>query len=261
MRLTGLDLFLWAASFTGHVLLLLILWIRGRARSFPIFTTLIALNVARTIVLFAIQRYGTTAHYFYTFWSFAALDVVLQLSVISEMAVRVFRPSGHWEDGTTKRYLQLWILCSLTVATGITWTARPQTTMWAQTALIRANFFSAALMSELFVGMITLSVTAHLPWATHVARISQGLGVYSMATLGLETARTYFGLKNDPHIYASLSHLRITIYLTCLMYWIIMLWRDAPPARQMPQQMRKQLTAVGEQAAQYVQILQSRKKP
>lgn len=78
-----------------------------------------------------------------------------------------------------------------------------------------------------------------------------------MATLGLETARTYFGLKGDSHVYAHLSHLRITIYLTCLLYWIVTLWRNVEVRRELPDPMRKQLKELSVSSARQVQMLES----
>jgi hypothetical protein len=69
MPLTDLDLLLWLTGFLGHVALLLVLLLRGRARAFPIFTALLILNVIRTVVLFFINHEGSKAIYFYTFWS------------------------------------------------------------------------------------------------------------------------------------------------------------------------------------------------
>jgi len=71
MHLTGLDLLFWAAGLIEHTALLLVLWIRERARSFPLFSVLITLNVVRTVLLFCIRRYGTQYVYFYTYWSLA----------------------------------------------------------------------------------------------------------------------------------------------------------------------------------------------
>jgi hypothetical protein len=260
MPLTRVDLFLWAASFLGHIVLLLVLWIRNRIRPFPFFTGLVGMNLVRTMMLFAIQHFGTKAQYFYTFWSFAIVDVGLQLSVIYELSHHVFQPHGVWNSIATRRLLW-WALGSVTVAASITWIAAPPTTMWAQTLLIKGDFFSAALMSELFAGMIALSVTANLPWSTHAARIAQGLGVYSMATLGIETVRTYFGLERGSHVYADLSHLRIVLYLLCLVYWIVALWRNAAAQGEMPELMRKQLRELRCESAQRAQTLQSWRQP
>ena len=74
MHLTGLDLFFWAASFLGHLVLIFVLWKRHRAKLFPFFTALISTNIIRSIVLYLVMHHGTNADYFYTYWSLVALD-------------------------------------------------------------------------------------------------------------------------------------------------------------------------------------------
>jgi hypothetical protein len=259
MHLTGLDLLLWAASFAVHLGLLFVLLIRRRAPVFPMFTTLIITNVGRTIALFLIQVYGTRAEYFYTFWSLAVLDVALQLCVVYEMASHVFRPSGSWPAGIGGR-IWWWLGGSVAIAAGLTWIPKPSTHFWMQLLILKGGFFSAALLSELFVGMIFLSATAGLPWKTHVARIAQGLGVYSVITVFTETGNTYFGLKSNTKIYDDLSHLRIAVYIGCVIYWIIMLWREAPRSPQMTDLMRQQLDALDGSAALNLKSLRSRER-
>ncbi len=210
MPLTNLDLLLWVAGFLGHLALLLILLLRRRARMFPVFTTLIVLNVTRTVVLFLINRGGTKAAYFYTFWSLAFADVALQFGVVYELASKVFRPLGEWASDIRTR-LAVWVACSLGFALLLTWIPHPQSRFWMQVVLLKGSFFSAALMSELFVGMMALSSIAGLSWSSHVAKIAKGLALYSVATLVFETANTSFGLTGNDRIYGQLSRLRMVL--------------------------------------------------
>jgi hypothetical protein len=259
MHLTGLDLLFWAVGFAGHVILIVVLWVRQRVRAFPFFTALICLNVVRTITLALIQLYGTRRGYFYTYWSLAILDVALQLGVVYEMASRVFRPLGKWAPDV-RRAILWWIAGSLAVAASLTWIPTPSTRLWMQVVMIKGSFFTAALLSELFVGMIALSATAGLPWKTHVARISQALGIYSIFTVLVEAGSSYFGLRSDPRAYVDLTHVRMGLYLGCLSYWIVMLWRDAPPGREITPHMRRQLAAINAGAAHDLQQLRSRRE-
>jgi hypothetical protein len=240
MHLTGLDLLFWAAGLLGHLTLLIVLWMRGRTRAFPLFTALIALNVVRTAALYFVLQHGTKHSYFYTYWSLATLDTVLQLCVVYEMSSHVFRPLGDWARDVRTSVVWL-IFGSITIASGLTWLATPTARIWVQAVVIKGGFFSSVLMSELFVGMIALSVTAGLPWKTHVARISQGLGVYSMIDVLIEGGHSYFGLAHRTQTYVALTHLRMSVYLVCIVYWIVMLWRDAPEPRALPSKMHKQL--------------------
>jgi hypothetical protein len=243
MPLTNLDVLLWVAGFLGHVALLFVILRRGRARTFPIFTALIVLNVLRTIVLFVISRKGTKAEYFYTFWALAFADVLLQLGVVYELASKVFRPLGKWPSDIRPR-LAVLVAGSLGFALLLTWIPKPQSQFWMQVVLLKGSYFSAALMSELFVGMMALSSIAGLSWSSHVAKVAKGLAFYSVATLIFETINTVFGLPGNGQRYDQLSRLRMVLYLGCVMYWIISLWRNAPPAGRMPDHVRQEVSVI-----------------
>ena len=260
MHLTGLDLVFWAASFAGHVTLLLVLFLRHRVKAFPLFTTFIAANILRTVALYLIVRFGSRATYFYTYWYLAILDVALQLCVVYELASSIFRPMGAWAKDVRRSFVLLGSL-SIVVAAALAWLASPPTVLWMQTVMIKGNLFSASLMSELFVSMIAISVTVGLPWKTHVARIAQGLGLYSIVDVLVEAAHSYFGLGHDTRTYDNLSRLRIAVYLACTAYWIVMLWREAPEPRSLSQQMHSDLLLLQQRIGYKLQGLRSRRQP
>jgi hypothetical protein len=259
MHLTGLDFLFWAAGFMENLALLFTLWYRRRAKGFPFFTALITLSVVRTIVLYFVLDYGTKESYFHTYWSLAILDTMLELCVVYEVASRVFRPLGEWADDVRSRLVWLASL-SVTVALGLTWLASPPVRTWMQAVVTKGLLFSAALMSEFFVAMMALSVSVRLPWKTHVAKIAQGLGAYSLTSVLVETGHSYFGVTRESPAYILLSHIRMAAYLGCVAYWIIMLWRDEPPSRAMTEEMRVRLFSLHRWVAYDLQGLRSRKK-
>jgi hypothetical protein len=259
MHLTGLDLFLWAATFFGHCVLLLVLWERRRGGLFPFFTTLISTNLIRSIALYLVMHHGTKANYFYTYWSLTVLDTILQLCVAYEMASKVFRPLGVWTSEVRQSFL--WLLgLSLVVAGGLSWLASPPTRFLVQSLVIKGNLFAAAWMSELFVGMMTLSIRVKRPWNTHVAAISKGFGVYSMVGVIIESGHTYFGAGQGTQTYTAWSHFRIAVYLSCVVYWIVELWRDAPPSQELTEKMRTQLFTLQRKVESELQSLRSRRE-
>lgn len=240
MHLSGFDLFLWAAGFAAHLSLFGVLWARRRIREFPLFTAFILLNIVRTVALFFIARYGAKAVYFYAYWCLAVVDAGLQLGVVYELCSTIFRPLGEWAKDVQQSLLLL-VGGGLAVAGALTWLATPPTHLWIQTWMIKANFFTAALMSELFVGMLAISVGAGRPWKAHPARIAQGLGFYSIVDVIIETAHTYFGVAKDARTYTTLSHLRMSVYLMCVVFWILKLWAEAPSTKKLTEGMREQL--------------------
>src|SRR5258708_13996855 len=130
-----------------------------------------------------------------------------------------------------------------------------------QVVLLKGSFFSAALMSELFVGMMALSSIARLSWSSHVAKIAKGLALYSVATLVFETANTSLGLDGNDRTYGELSRLRMGLYLCCVMYWIVSLWRNAPPARRMPELVRRQVSVISQALECRLDAVRSQEEP
>ena len=259
MHLTGLDRFLWAATFLGHLVLLFVLWKRDRAKLFPFFTALVSTNILRTIALYVVMHLGTKDNYFEVYWSLTVLDTVLQLCIAYEMASHVFRPIGVWAPDMRKSFS--WLLgLSFIVAGGLSWLASPPTRTIVLAVVIKTNLFVAAWMSELFVGMMALSRRVRRPWKTHVAAIAKGFGVYSIVCVVIEAGHTYFGVLQGSELYTAWSHLRIAVYLGCVVYWMFALWRDAPPSRTLTEKMRAQLLSLDSKVEYDLQTLRARRE-
>jgi hypothetical protein len=259
MHLTGLDFFFWAVGLLENLALLLVLCYRRLARSFPFFTALAILSVIRTIVLYFVHSYGSKDSYFNTYWSLAILDTMLQLGIVYEVASRVFRPVGVWARDVRGSFIWLAAL-SIAVALGLSWLASPPARRWVESFVTKGNLFAAALMSELFVLMMALSISARLPWKTHVAKIAQGLGAYSLVSLLIETGHSYFGVGRDVRDFVFLSHIRIAAYLVCVAYWAVMLWQKEEISREMTEEMRERLFTFQRRLEYDLQNLRSRKR-
>lgn len=260
MLLTTLDRLLWALCFIGHCGLLGVLFSRHRASHFPVFTTLITVNVLKTIVLYSTSRWGSSDAYFNVYWTLAIFDTALQLAVAYELATHVFQPLGAWAPDVRRSFAGL-IACSVVIALGMTWLAAPATRTLRLAIVIRGDFFSSALISEIFVAMIALSVTLGLPWKTHVARLAQGLGIYSVFGIVTDAAHTYFEVNWNKDTYAMLSRFQITLYFACLVYWIVTLTRREPEPLKLPQQVHKDLRALQRKAALMLESLRATGSP
>jgi hypothetical protein len=259
MLLTGLDFFFWVAGFALHLGLLFVLWYRRRARVFPFFTTLITLSVIRTIVLYSVHRYGTVFDYRYTYWSLAILDTTLQLCVVYEVASRVFRPLDVWAEDVRSSFVWLASL-SLLVAFGLAWLSSAPGRTWMENVTTKGNLFASSLLSELFVVMMALSINARLPWKTHVAKIAQGLGAFSLISVLVDTGQSYFGISREQPAFLLITHVRMAAYLGCVTYWMINLWPNEQPARMMTHEMRKKMFTLQMQVDYHLKDLRSRKK-
>jgi len=238
MHFSGAVFAFWAAGITAHILLLLVLLTRHRAKTVPVFTTLIAANVLNSVALYEIGQHGSTHAYFIAYFAVAIVDLVLQLSVTYEVARRVFCPTGTWARDIRKGFFIL-VLASLAVAFVLACLPSPPEKTVLGMLLDRGNLFSSALQCELFVGMIAFSSTANLPWNTHVARIAQGLGFYSL--IGLLTEAGHNILTRHTAAFESLTYVRMSTYLLCASYWIVMLWLPAPAPQELPEEAKRQL--------------------
>jgi len=257
MHLTGTILLFWAAGLTAHILLLFVLVTRHRATMFPTFTIWVATMILNALVLYEVALYGSKHTYFIAYFAFAILDFVLQLAVTYELATHVFCPTGTWAADVRKGFFIL-VLASLVFAVGLACLPSPPEKTILGSLLDRGNLLSSALQCELLVGMIAFSSTAGLPWKTHVARIAQGLGFYSL--IGLLTEAGHNILTRNTTPYEALSYLRMTAYLLCASYWIVMLWLPAPAPQELPALARKQLFALQTRVAYDLRKLRALKR-
>jgi hypothetical protein len=259
VHLTGLDLLFWAAGFLENLGLLFVLCYRRRARAFPFFTTLITVIVVKTVILYFVNRFGTKSDYAYTYWSLAIVDMTLQLCVVYEVASRVFRPLDVWAEDVRSSFVWL-VSLSVLVAVALTRLASVPAHTWVQGLTTAGNLFASVLLSELFVAMMAVSIKVRLPWKTHVAKIGQGLGAYSIISVLVDTGRSYFGVSREQSAFLLISHIRMAAYLGCVTYWIINLWPDAAPGRAMTQDMREKMFTLQAQVEYHLEDLRSGKK-
>ncbi len=226
MNLSELDLLFWAREFfVANLVLLFVLFFRGRFRNFPIFTALITLNVARTIALFFIRRHNAQSAYFYTFWTLAVVDVGLQFGIVYEVSSKVFRPMGRWVPDL-KKISSKWGDCDrcLHFLPDID----TETTQ-------RFPDAGNNRQEQLPFGGPDERVICSGCWRSQRLRGSPGRAMSQELRKGSRPTllqrsfwkqrNTCLGLGGSGPLYDDLSRIRIGIYLCCVTYWIVALWR------------------------------------
>jgi hypothetical protein len=255
-QLTGVDRLLWALAFFGHCSLMTVLLVRRRATSFPAFTSLIGLNILRTVILYFVLGHATHLAYFYAYWVFGFTDMAIQLAIVYELAAHVFRPLGVWAKDVRQSFFII-LPTSVIIAVALAWFAAPVTRTLRQNIVVRVDFFASALMGELFVAMVALSVTIGLPWRTHVARLAQGFGIYSIFGIIYDAALSQYVSGSTNEIFKQLSHIPMVIYLSCLSYWIVTLALPEPAARKMPEHLHQELVVLQDRVAKALHLLRN----
>jgi hypothetical protein len=78
-----------------------------------------------------------------------------------------------------------------------------------------------------------------------LAKIAQGLGAYFLLGVLIEAGHSYFGVCRESPAFIVLFHLRMAVYLACVNYWIISLWREKRRVRAMTPEMREKCLLCG----------------
>jgi hypothetical protein len=249
--------FLWAAGFIEHAVLLVVLLMRGRWRTFPVFTALIGFNAFRTLLLVVLYKYSSQAQYSYAYWGAGFLDLALQIAVILELARVVLKPTGTWVQDAKRQFL-LYGLAGAAVAAAIAYSINPSSLGPLDFWIEKGELFSAMLTLELFAAMLFASTRLGLLGTSHVMRLGQGWAIWAIVDLFAEGIYSHFGpeWRNDLP-----DTVRIIVYQAVTIYWIITLWRSEPKRRTLSTEMQSYLDGIHVQLQSELERVSSIEKP
>ena len=240
MNLSRVDGTLWAASFLGHAALLCVLILRGRARTFPIFTALIGFDTALAIGLYELYAHGSNLWYARVYWSAVAVDFTLQVGVVLEMARIVLRPTGAWVRDARKQFV-LGALIGLAIAAVLAWGVSPPGLQAKAAWEVRASLFTSLVTCELVLVMALASARLGLGWRSHVMALGQGLAVWSIVAVAVDAVQSYVGAAQQ---FATLDHVRILVYCAAQLYWTVQMWIPEPVRRPISPELRNYILAL-----------------
>jgi hypothetical protein len=206
---------IWVAGLLGHLILLIVLFLRRRAAHYPWFTLLIGFYLLRSIGLAATTHLAGHPGYRLATQAIDLTDVCLQAAVLAELISKALRPLNVARQAT---------LSLLLIASGVLMTIRvaPPMHMWHRMTLVLIHFLLSLLMLEWAVLLAFQLRPLRLSWRSHVAAISFGFGVYSLALLA---GGGYFTVGREMKDFVLFAFVRIGVYLLVLLWWIVCLWR------------------------------------
>jgi hypothetical protein len=231
MKLPSLDIALWAAGPLLNAALLCVLCLRRRLRVFPVLAVWCLSTIVSAIALFFIFRHASHQVYAIGYWVVDALDSLLQIGVIAEVAHIVFSPRDQ------EKRLRLWplVVLSAVVSFLIVWWIQPTSLTQAGVWEIRGDLFVSLVVGEIFTVVLIKSQRQGLRWRSHVMSIGYGLMIWAVFGLVLGLLHGYWGR----HVhYVGVEHVRMLVYLAILLYWIVALWRNEPEKEQPSTEMR-----------------------
>jgi hypothetical protein len=235
---------LWTLTFAAHLVLLVVLLGRDRARRFPWFTSAIALVALRLIasrLLFGRLPQLTLGTIFVIL---ADVSAVVSFLVLVELARRVF--------GSARR--TLWIFWSLALlAIGglvlATWGHWPAwktinpTTWIAFLSLLQMFAQKGGLLTDVLtvtLGILVVSFGRRYgaSWRSHVQQIMIGLSTASLAQISVQAIWQVIAKTAKPHSMAEYDRIvglreklfngNSVVYLAVAVWWIVCLWIDEP---------------------------------
>jgi hypothetical protein len=228
MHVGAWDFVLWLTGFGLNLGLLGVLLHKRRFRKFPWFTLLIAQDAVQTIVLFCVHKYPTIN--FYTYWGFEALDAVLRLLVLYEVAHVLLAQCEMSIAGVVRRYWSFFVVLIGALVT-VAWLSPSSPHLPIKVAL-RIGEMSSICVGGLTSVLILATFFFGLRFRIHAQAVLYGLALYMFGKVWVQTLLLLMGnLQQWSALEVSLK----PVYHMTLLIWIACLWFEEPEVKLTPE--------------------------
>jgi hypothetical protein len=233
VRLPLFDAAIWAAGPLVNAVLLIVLIARRRLPQFSSLALWSAFSIFSAGALFWVSRLGHQT-YARVYWSAEAIDALLQLLVVAQVAAIVFRPisAGYRRP---RLLLAGGAAAIATASLVMAFSVHPSTATRTGLYEIRGQLFTSLLVCIIFTVILFASQKLGLYWRSHVMSVGYGLTVWAIACLLLDFLHGYLGRSNH---FLMLEHIRMATYLGIFVYWSVALWRNEPERKSPSPEMR-----------------------
>jgi hypothetical protein len=222
------DYLLWLTGFALNLGLLCVLLHKRRFQKFPWFTLLIAQDAVQTIVLFCVHPYP--AINFYTYWTFEALDALLHLLVLYEVARLLLAQCGMNLAGVARRYWSF-IAVLMGALVAFTWFTPSSPYLTIKIAL-RVGQMSSICVGGVTSLLILATFFFGLRFRIHAQAVLYGLALYMFGKLWVHTLLLLLG---DLQQWSALEVSLKPVYHLTLLIWIACLWFEEPEVKATPE--------------------------
>ena len=240
MNLSALDFLLWAVNIFAVASLLAVLLYRRRWKEFPVFAAYIAFDIVETVLDYFVLRFGSPSLYARIYWYTDAVDIILQLGVIWEIARIVLRPTGTWLQDAKKQFI-LWGGAGILFAAALPMLVSPPAGLWQWRLEIRLTLFSSLVVCELIAVVTRTSKSLGLGWRNHVMALGNGWTVWSVSVSLGNGLQCYFGTH---HYFKELDEIKIIVYIAVTVYWIVQFWLEEPARQPISPELRAYIEAL-----------------
>lgn len=228
MNMGSWDNVLWLTGFALNLGLLCVLLHKRRFQKFPWFTLLIAQDAVQTIVLFGVHKYPRIN--FYTYWGFEALDALLRMLVLYEVAHLLLAQCGMSVSGVARRYWSV-IVVLVGVLLAFAWLTPSSPRLPVMLAL-RIGQMSSICVGGVTSLLILITFFFGLRFRIHAQAVLYGLALYMFGKLWVHTLLLLMG---DLQHWSALEVSLKPVYHMTLLIWIACLWFEEPEVRPAPE--------------------------
>lgn len=237
---TAIDI-LWTLTFAAHLVLIVVLLGRDRARRFPLFTASVAFTAFRLLITKLLMGRVPQMTMMEIVIVTAVVGVVLGLLVLVELARHAFHSArrGAWLSGA----LVVMAAGALVLAfwgSWPHWVQVKQASPWELLQLMAQKGSLLLDVENIAVGLaiILLGYRCAGGWRSHTQRIVIGLSTASMGTIAVQAIWQAIAHHSQPRSMAEYQHLiglreklfnaNSALFLAVLVWWIVTLWMDEP---------------------------------
>jgi hypothetical protein len=235
---------LWALTFAGQLVLLVVLLGRDLVKRYPWFTASIVVFALRLLVEVLLTGRMAPFPLRIVFIVLADLMALIGLLVVAEVARCAF------SDARPKAWAP-WTAALVAVAVGVmvAWGPWPEwkQLVWdtpiaklglMQLAAQKADLLMDLLMVELGLMVVVFGRCFKAGWMSHTQRISIGLSTVAITWLAVQGAWQVIAKSVHPHsqeeyerilgLGGKLVNANKAVYIVVLVWWILTLWFDEP---------------------------------
>ena len=222
MSLSSWQAWNWVIGFIGYALLMAVLVVRKRYRTFPWFTFLLAQEIVQTLVLFSVHRFFGPKVYSFTYWSFELLEAVVRVGVLFELARITARLLRENASDRVRALMNAIVIASAICAGLVLGMHVPGTVLLVTGVKI-------SLCSSIFSGLLILSFVLTtffegIRTRIHSQAIAYGMFLYFSGKLVAELGFVFGGAG----LWFKLGGYTQPLYILCLFGWSAILWVDEP---------------------------------
>ena len=227
MHMGAGDYLLWLTGFALNLGLLCVLLYKRRYQKLPWFTLLIAQDAVQTIVLFCVHKFPLVN--FYTYWSFEAIDSVLRLMVLYEVARLLLAQCSMSVAELVRRYWSFFVILVGALCAAIWLT--PSSPYLPLKVALRIGQMSSICIGGFTSLLLLVTFFFGLRFRVHAQAVIYGLALYMFGKLWVHTLLLLLG---DLQQWSAFEIGLKPVYHMTLLIWIACLWFEEPEIKLKP---------------------------